>query len=353
MSDPLTAIPALVPSGGPIAITGPLSIPELLDRTFRALRARFGVLTLSAAMVMVPLAILTVLLSGRFLTGYFELIELSMSEPTSDLAAEEFLGEFAGYFGAILLLSLLYMLSSTLVSLMSIHHIQRFLHGEQSTVGEGWRIALRRLLPMLWMQILQFLIIAAVTIVVTIAIGIVVFLAAIALGGAAAALENEAASFVMMFGLIIAIIVGYILLLILILAPSIVFMGRWVAAAPSLVIEDRKPIDALRRSWNLTKGRMWRGIIFVVLLSILSTVVIGLPVGMAQWIAMLAMPSQLVMIGIISTLASYILNLFYQPFYATGTVLFYYDLRVRTEAYDVALRVAALEAELAPDLPPA
>jgi hypothetical protein len=275
-----------------------------------------------------------------------------MSEPTSDLAAEEFLGEFAGYFGAILLLSLLYMLSSTLVSLMSIHHIQRFLHGEQSTVGEGWRIALRRLLPMLWMQILQFLIIAAVTIVVTIAIGIVVFLAAIALGGAAAALENEAASFVMMFGLIIAIIVGYILLLILILAPSIVFMGRWVAAAPSLVIEDRKPIDALRRSWNLTKGRMWRGIIFVVLLSILSTVVIGLPVGMAQWIAMLAMPSQLVMIGIISTLASYILNLFYQPFYATGTVLFYYDLRVRTEAYDVALRVAALEAELAPDLPP-
>jgi hypothetical protein len=202
------------------------------------------------------------------------------------------------------------------------------------------------------MQIVQFLIIFAITVAVAMGVGLILVVAALIFGGAIAALENETAGIFLMVGMIVVFLVGYILLILLMLAPTVAFMGRWLAAAPSLAIEGLGPVQALRRSWSLSKGRMWRGIIFVVLLSIFSTVVIGLPVGMAQWIAMMVMPSQLVLIGIISTAASYILNLFYQPFYATGTVLFYYDLRVRAEAYDLALRVAALEAELAPDAPP-
>jgi membrane-anchored glycerophosphoryl diester phosphodiesterase (GDPDase) len=140
---------------------------------------------------------------------------------------------------------------------------------------------------------------------------------------------------------------------VLMLAPAVIFMGRWLAAAPSLLVEELGPVTALQRSWALTKGRMWRGILYVVLLTLFSSIVIGLPVGLTQWVAMMLAPSQVALILIFSTVASYILNLFYQPFYATGTVLFYYDLRVRAEAYDVALRVAALEAEVAPDAPPA
>jgi hypothetical protein len=348
-----TTTPVALPTGGPIAITGPLSIPELLDRTFRALRARFGVLTLSAAIVMVPLGVITVLLSGRFMSGYYELLQFSLMEPqSSDLAAEELLGEMLGYLGVIALLSLLYLVGSTLVTLMSMHHIQRFLHGEESTIREGWQAAIRRLLPLIWMQMLEFLVIAVVTMVVAVAVGLMLVLVALGFGGAMAALDNETAGLFLMIGMIIVFIVGYVLLIILMLAPAAIFMGRWLAAAPSLMIEGLRPVEALKRSWGLTKGRMWRGILYVVLLTIFSYVVIGLPVGIAQWVAMIAMPSQLAAIGIISTVAGYILNLFYQPFYATGTVLFYYDLRVRAEAYDVALRVAALEAELAPDAPP-
>jgi hypothetical protein len=213
-------------------------------------------------------------------------------------------------------------------------------------------VGIRRVLPLIWMQILQFLAIMVVTAVVAVAIGMIIFLAALAFGGAIAALDNEAVGVFLMVGMVIVFVVGYLVLILVMLAPAALFMGRWLAAAPSLAIEGLGPVEALRRSWELSRGRMWRGIIFVVLLSIFSTVVIGLPVGMAQWIAMLAMPEQMVLIGIISSVASYILNLFYQPFYATGTVLYYYDLRVRAEAYDVALRVAALEAELAPDTPP-
>lgn len=348
---PSSPPPNPIPTDGPIAITGPLSVTELLDRTFRALRARFGVLVLSAAVVMVPLGIITTLIAGRFLTGYFDLLQFSFEAPGSDLPAEEFLGDMFGYFGAIMLLTLLSTLGATLVTLMSIHHIHSFLHGATSTVAEGFTVAIRRIFPQIGMQILQFIIIGFVTAAIALVVGFLLFIVAIIFGGAFSALGNETAGTIMMVGLIILFFVGYLIMILLMIAPSIVFMGRWLAATPSLMIEGLRPVKALQRSWALTKGRMWRGILFLILLSILSAVVIGLPLAIVQWGAMIFIPTQVAMISLIATTAGYILNLFYQPFYATGMTLFYYDLRVRAEAYDVALRVAALEAEVAPDAP--
>jgi hypothetical protein len=204
---------------------------------------------------------------------------------------------------------------------------------------------------MIWMQILQFLTITGVTLGVALVVGVIIFVLALIFGGSLAALDNDVASTILIIGLVIVFVIGYLLLILLMIAPSLFFMGRWLAAAPALMIEESRPRQALRRSWDLSKGRMWRGILFLFLMGIFSAVVISLPVSMAQWIAMIAMPEQLITIGIISTGATYLLNLFYQPFYAAASVLYYYDLRVRAESYDVALRVAALEAELAPDAP--
>ena len=346
------SVPPPIPNAGPVIITGPLSIPDLLDRTFRALRARFGVLVLSAAMVMVPVGTLTLLLSGSFMSSYLQVLEYSVMETDSpDLVLDQVFGDMAGFFGVAMLMSVLYLLGSTLVSLLSIYHIERFLHGENSTFSEGWRVAIRRLLPMIGMQILQFLAIGMITTVLMIIVGVLIFGVALVFGGALSTVGNDTANIILFVGMIIAIIVAYILLIVLMLAPSVVFMGRWLAASPILVVEGLGPVKSLQRSWSLTKGRMWRGILFVVLLWLISFILISLPVGVVQMVAGLAMPAQLTTIAIISTAVSYLLNLFYQPFFAAGTTLFYYDLRVRAEAYDVALRVAALEAEIAPDAP--
>lgn len=347
-------VPTPIPTAGPITITGPLSLTELLDRTFRALRARFSVLILSAAVIVVPLGIVTTLVTGRFISGYADLFQYTMTESSSpDFAPEQLLGNMLGYFGGIMLLSLLSMFGTTLVSMMSMHHIQSFLHGESSTVAEGWRVAIRRLLPMVGMQILQFVAIAIATTVIAIVVGLFLFVVALIFGGAMAGLGNETANIMIGIGLIIVFVVGYILLIVLMMAPTIVFMGRWIAAAPSLMIEGLGPVSALQRSWELTKGRIWRSLLYIVLLTLLSAIVIGVPVSITQMVATLLLPTQIALITTIATVVSYLLNLFYQPFYATGIVLFYYDLRVRGEAYDVALRVAALEAEVAPDAPPA
>jgi hypothetical protein len=349
------SVSAPVSDSGPAAISGPLTIADLLDRTFRALRARLGVLMLSAAIVMVPIGVVTALLTGRFLTGYFDLLEFTLSTPESaDLVLEEFFGDFLGYFGGIMLLSLFSVLGTTLVNLMTIYHIDRFLHGATSTVDEGLRVALRRLLPMIGMQIVQFLIIGLVTLGVALAVGVILFVIILVFGGIFSMLDNgnNAASVILIIGIVLVFLVGYLLLIVLMLAPAAFYMARWLAAGPSLLIERLGPIQSLRRSWELTRGRLWRGVLYVVLLAIFSGLVISLPLVVTQQIAIIAFPTQMALIMIMSTVAGYLLNLIYQPFYATGVVMYYYDLRVRAEAYDVALRVTALEAELAPDAPP-
>ncbi len=192
-----------------------------------------------------------------------------------------------------MLLSLLSVIGTTLVMLMSMHHIQCFLHGETSTVAEGWRVAIRRILPMIGMQILQFLAIGIVTAVLAIGIGILLFVIALVFGGAMAGLGNDTANLILGIGLVIVLLIGYLLLIILMLAPSAFFMGRWLAAAPSMVIEALGPVRALQRSWALTKGRIWRSLLYIVLLAILGFIVIGLPVTIAQWTALVLIPTQI------------------------------------------------------------
>src|SRR5262249_2172460 len=157
-------------------------------------------------------------------------------------------------------------------------------------------------------------------------VGLMLILVAVVLGGAMAALDNQAAGIILGIGLVIVMLIGYLILLVLLIAPTVLFMGRGIAAGPSLMIQKLGPVAALQRSWALTKGRMWRAILYVVLLTLFSFIVIALPVSMVQWITMIAAPSHLATIAIVSTIVSYALNLFYQPFYATGVVLFYYDL---------------------------
>ena len=335
---------------GPVKITGPLSIADLLDRTFRALRARFGVLMLSAAIVMVPVGLLASLVTGRFMTGYFDLLELATLPPdAAQPELEAFFGEFAGYFGVLMLLLLFNLLGTVLVNLMSIYHIDRFLHGASSTVSEGLRVALRRILPMIGMRFLYLMAAGTATVAIAFVVALLFALVALVFSGAMAGIGNESASAILIVGFVLLFIVGYFVLILLVLAPIVYFAARWVAAGPSLVIEGLGPVKALGRSWALTKGRLWRCIIFIVLLSIFSAVVISLPLAVTQQVAMILLPSQLDLILVLSTVAGYLLNLLYQPFYATGVVMLYYDLRVRAEAYDVALRVAALEDELAKD----
>jgi hypothetical protein len=356
---PLTpTVPVTPPAKKPVAITGPLSIGDLLDRVFRFLRARFGILVLTAGIVLVPIGLVSALLTGQFMTGYLELIQFSTSTTEiSDSQLMDLFGDVAGFMGGILVVTALTTIGTSVISLATTYHVERFLHGTPSTLGEGMQAAFRRFLAMLGMQLAQAVVIGAATLLVMLLLGIVFFGAIFVFGMiGAVAVESgtsDTTNVILMILLVVGVVIAYVVFLVLALAPAAYLAARWVAAAPAIILENLGPIAALKRSWGLTKGHIWRCIGYVVLLTLFSSLVIGLPLSTAQQFAMMFMPSRFALIAILGTVAGYLASILYQPIYASGVAMLYYDLRVRGEAYDVALRVAELEAEVAQDAPAA
>ena len=111
----------------------------------------------------------------------------------------------------------------------------------------------------------------------------------------------------------------------------IIVFVRFVFGSTVLVVEGKKGSKALRRSWQLAKGSFWKIVGTLVLAGIMASVVEGVlsipgavafaEVGPAGW-PFLAIGGSLA--AIITT-----------PFTTLITVLLYFDLRIRKEAFDL------------------
>jgi flagellar biosynthesis protein FlhB len=69
--------------------------------------------------------------------------------------------------------------------------------------------------------------------------------------------------FLMYLLISVMVSIGFVLLIL----PGLYLVGRMVPAAPVMVAEDRRnPIDAIRRTFEITKGRGWAvfGLVFIV-----------------------------------------------------------------------------------------
>ena len=134
-------------------------------------------------------------------------------------------------------------------------------------------------------------------------------------------------------------------MLALALVPALYLSSRWLAALPGLVVEHWGPREALRKSWQLTKGQVRRCLGYSLLLFLLNFLVLTLPFLLIQWVIVIVVPSgEVTLANTLSSAASAFAGIFWQPLYAAALVLFYYDLRVRREGYDLALRVGQLAA---------
>ena len=162
--------------------------------------------------------------------------------------------------------------------------------GERVSIGRTYRYALRKLPAILWITIL--------TSIVT--------------------------------------IIGFLLLII----PGIIAFVRLALGPPVLVVEDVPGTNALRRSWNLTKGNFWRLLGLLILSALIAgvgaliitipTEVIALTIGPGGW------P--------ISALGTALATVLITPFSMLIVVLFYFDMRIRKEGFDIEV----MAQELAP-----
>jgi hypothetical protein len=124
----------------------------------------------------------------------------------------------------------------------------------------------------------------------------------------------------------LAVLGGFILLIV----PGFIFLTRFWVGVPALVIEDRRGREALKRSWNLVKGRSW---------PVFGTiVVVGIGTSLLSGLLTQLFGDSAVAQAVGGAIASIITT----PYLALVSVLIYLDARVRKERYGPA----DLEAEL-------
>jgi hypothetical protein len=330
-------------------ISGPLGLGDLLDRAFRLYRARFSLFLLTAAIFLVPFSLLSGLLSGRFLTSYFDALGAFIVAPDAvpDSVLFDFVNIFGSFFGLMALLAILGLLINGMVTLALTSQSIAILHEEPLTLGQSVRRGLRRLGAFIWMSMVQAFLIFLATLAVMIPFFILIFLVIFAGTALGTTFFENGDSVVGTIGIVLVILCGYLLAIVLMFLPMIYLSARWIAATPVLMAEQLGATEALRRSWRLTHRRVWRAVGYLLLLFIITAFVISLPVGVMQQLLFIVLPtSEMGVVMAISTALSSLFSVIWSPFYACAVVLLYYDLRVRAEGYDLDLRVQQLEAQI-------
>jgi hypothetical protein len=108
-----------------------------------------------------------------------------------------------------------------------------------------------------------------------------------------------------------------------------------------LFLEDAGPIDALRTSWKLTRGRWWRGFAIVsvagILLYLFSLAFSFLGIGIAA-LTVKGMQERV----IVTSIVGHIANLVVTPAFVAIYLAMYNDFKLRSEGGDLAARAAAL-----------
>jgi hypothetical protein len=131
----------------------------------------------------------------------------------------------------------------------------------------------------------------------------------------------------------LAVMCAFILLII----PGIYLACRLLTCVPAALLEDLGPRSSLERSWGLTKDCAGRAFVIYLLYFVLAyaaAFLFTLPFGVA--IALSAKnPEALRMWSAASQVGEFLGEVLISPILTIATAVFYYDLRVRKEAFDL------------------
>lgn len=271
----------------------PLRVGEILDAAIKLYVGNARTLMGLTAVVAIPLqalsgiVLLSTVSSGSDLPAGFAGLS-SHAATGTDLAAR---------LGASVTLEVTSLIVLAFTTAACVKAVSNAYLGQPATIKASLRFALRRVLPLLAMQILFFL--------------------------------------------------GLVLAFVALVIPGIWLYVSWSLGSPALLIERVGPARALGRSRRLVRGRWWptAGVLLV------AFVMVGVIAGVFEaLLAALALtsshPSVLLAASVVS-LAGAVSTIVTQPFQAAVITVLYYDLRVRHEGYDLELLAEQL------GLPPA
>jgi hypothetical protein len=274
----------------------PLSVGEILDASIKLYSSNARTLMGLAAVVVVPFQILSaiVLLSTvsepgsvpRGLGGGFGTFGMQNTAVAGDAAAR---------MGASAVIDITSVIVTVLTTAACVKAVSDAYLDHPSDIGSSLRFAARRLLSLVWLEILTFVLLG---------------LAFIAL-----------------------------------VVPGIWLYAAWSVAVPALLIEGIRGRRALGRSFRLVRGRWWPAAGVILVANVLVGIVSGVIVGLLAALALAGGSGSVVVTVLVISFAGAVASILTRPFQAAVTTVLYYDLRVRHEGYDVALLAEQLGIE--------
>jgi len=311
----------------------PLGVGEILDGALQAVRRNPGPMLLVTAIVGA--------LYGVAVTGLGLLSAFGSGAGTGSTAASSegslALVQLVGLLPAVAVFGLALVAVTALLTVV----VANAALGQRTSVRQAWRFARSRVLPAIGASLV---------------VGIGAVLALLVGGGLIAAL----------LALVVAgtggVARGVLVGLLAVLALTLVLTGRLGIASVVVVLDGRWPVAgrapgvsaAIRRTWRLTRGHMWRTLGILLLLQLiagLAAQVITIVVGVLFLLATLVGLSAGIAGAVGGALVVLITQVVILPFTVAGTTLIYLDLRMRREGLDLEL-AAAVDAVGRPDAAP-
>jgi hypothetical protein len=120
--------------------------------------------------------------------------------------------------------------------------------------------------------------------------------------------------------------------------------------APVVVLEGQGVLNSIRRAWSLVRRRFWPVLGYVFVLYLFSMLIVSGPSTLINVVLAGAFEafedptSGLLVRTIVQSLVQLIAILIYYPLQMAAFTLIYFDLRVRTEGFDLALLTASDQA---------
>lgn len=313
----------------------PLSIGDIYQGAFAAIktnaRTMFG---FTAALLGVALVI-----SVGINYAIINLVLPNYLSPSSPYAAvfTSLSGSFSQLGG-----TLLQVLATVLLSGLIVVAVSRSVLGRVASSKEVWERTKSKFLPLIGLNIITSIISGLMMI-----IGIVVFFVLLASAASTAKTDRE---FLQDLGVSL---VGLLIPMVISALVSSYLSIKFSVASPAMVLENLGVFAAIGRSWSLTRGNFWRLFGINILTAIITSMVAGIFVGIADALGAIfivvgssspedviaSLNTTYILIMVMSTIA----QLLILPFTSSVNALLYIDLRMRKEGLDVELRNAVAE----------
>ena len=313
----------------------PLSIGDIYQGAFAAIktnaRTMFGFTTaLLGVAIVISIGI------------NYAIINLAL--PSYINADSPYASALGGAFGAFSQLggTLLQVLATVLLSGLIVVAVSRSVLGRVASSKEVWERTKSKFLPLIGLNIITSIISGLMMI-----IGIVVFFVLLASAASTAKTDRE---FLQDLGVSL---VGLLILMVISALVSSYLSIKFSVASPAMVLENLGVFAAIGRSWSLTRGNFWRLFGINILTAIITSMVAGIFVGIADALGAIfivvgssspedviaSLNTTYILIMVMSTIA----QLLILPFTSSVNALLYIDLRMRKEGLDVELRNAVAE----------